>query len=1286
MNTKKNLKVAWLFAALSIAGWTITQAQTTATWVGPSTGGEWNTAASWDIGIVPGSDANQMTNAIIGKGTNVNYNVPMTAAAFGGFTNFGVLNVNAAGYNCSNISMSLPGGQAKLFINTGGAVTLTGNFAYNSNSVVSVAAGSSLTVGGSLIIGCGSTFGTSGANANSYGFLTNNGGSITAAATSLNPGNGSVTPSCYFLINGGTNNLGAFSVAREPNPPTAGASGLVVSNGLVNMTSISIGNNSWGSMFVNGGIVTNSGTFTFHMSGTTGRPSRFYQTGGLFVTPDPNLIVFSPSGAAAAENDYSVLGGTNIVGGFSFGTSGALGLVKLTNAASIYVGSQGLAWPGQGTTTASVSLQNGGLFGATAPWVGAVPMTNNSGVLGIFTFQTADASGNPNNIQLTGAVAGSGSLKITGGGTLLLSATNTYSGSTLINGGTLALDVNGSLASSKIIVGSGTKFDVSAVNGGYVLTNQTLAGSGVVTGAVTVVSGATIYPGSNALTGTLSFSNSVTETGGVVNEFSLSGAPNPNNDLAVIAGNFNVSGTNYVYINAASLVAGSVYQLFNYYGGTFNGSLTNFVIQNAVGVLTNDTASTISFIPLTTLRGPTNTIWVGNPVNTNWDVETTTNWLNAGALDYFVPGDNVQFTDAGATNNPVNLVGTLTPGSILVNSHSNYVFASTSGGLIGGTAGLTVTNSGTLIILTTNTYSGITTIEGGATLVVSNLANSLNPSAIGESGSLVISNGNFGYTGSAVAIDLGVTFGTASSAINVSTNGSLTLNGNLGGSGGLNNVGAGTLILNGSSSYAGATTLSNGTLQVSGITALGGNMVNFDGGELLLPVPGAQQFYGNVFNVATTGTIYFSGATSFNVIGTTGGSGSLAGTGTLNIDIPNAGGYCTFNENLESFAGTIHPTADSLGFVRFNSGGNSTGAQICTGSTNATFDLGNGGAVIINRNGGGANFGNYDLGALAGDTNTFLKGCASGSSASTYSIGAKNLNTTFAGIIEDGPASGAVVAITKIGAGTLTLLGQNNYSGATIVNNGVLALSYNPTNLTDGTISPSASITIATGAVIDVSGRSDGTLSVGNNLQGSGTIRGILNASGMVSPGGGITGGIGTLTVTNTVNLGGTAWMKLNRAGSPNSDRLVSSTAGVITYGGTLVVTNIGAPLQVNDTFTLFSAGTYNNSFGTLVLPNYYTWDTSQLAVSGQVKVTGTSLPGIASVDFSGLAGGSITINATNGAPSGPVVVLTSTNVALPLGSWTPVTTNNFDGSGNLSLPITVDPTLPQSYYLLQVY
>ena len=168
--------------------------------------------------------------------------------------------------------------------------------------------------------------------------------------------------------------------------------------------------------------------------------------------------------------------------------------------------------------------------------------------------------------------------------------------------------------------------------------------------------------------------------------------------------------------------------------------------------------------------------------------------------------------------------------------------------------------------------------------------------------------------------------------------------------------------------------------------------------------------------------------------------------------------------------------------------------------------------------------------------------------------------------------------------------------------------------------------------------------------------------------------------------LCGTAWMKINRASSPNSDRLVSATASIINYGGTLVVTNIGASLQTGDTFTLFSAATLNSSF-TLVLPNYYTWNTSQLAVSGQVSVTAIlPLPSITNVDYSGLAGGSITLNAVNGTPNGPVSVLTSTNLTLPLSSWTAVTTTTFDGSGNLSLPITVDPTLPQSFYLLQVY
>src|SRR4029077_18051071 len=183
------------------------------------------------------------------------------------------------------------------------------------------------------------------------------------------------------------------------------------------------------------------------------------------------------------------------------------------------------------------------------------------------------------------------------------------------------------------------------------------------------------------------------------------------------------------------------------------------------GTLTNNaTAKTISFIPITPLRGPTNTVWVGNPVNTNWDNATSTNWLNAssGALDIFITGDNLQFTDAGASNSPVNIISTVSPASVLVNSHSNYVFASTSGGLIAGLATLTVTNTGTLTVLTTNTYSGNTTIDGGSTLAVAQVSSAGLPSAIGE-GNLIINNGTFSYTGPSSSVNLGATLGNASS-------------------------------------------------------------------------------------------------------------------------------------------------------------------------------------------------------------------------------------------------------------------------------------------------------------------------------------------------------------------------------------------------------------------------------------------------------------------------------------------------------------------------------------------
>jgi hypothetical protein len=227
-------------------------------------------------------------------------------------------------------------------------------------------------------------------------------------------------------------------------------------------------------------------------------------------------------------------------------------------------------------------------------------------------------------------------------------------------------------------------------------------------------------------------------------------------------------------------------------------------------------------------------------------------------------------------------------------------------------------------------------------------------------------------------------------------------------------------------------------------------------------------------------------------------------------------------------------------------------------------------------------------------------------------------------------------------------------------------------------------------------------------LQGNGTIRGNLNTgSGIVSPGGGIGGSIGTLTVTNAITLVGTAWMKINRTNSQNSDQLVSPLSA-INYGGTLVVTNIGPSLQVGDTFTNFIANTLNGSAGsfTLVLPNTVTWDTSKLGVNGSIKVTGfVTPPKFTQVVFTNLKNGMITFYASypyaTNYPSDSLTVniLTSTNLTSPLSSWTVVGSGIFD-DGTVAEPpgqlldsvnvtpgttVTVNTNLPQSYFILQL-
>ena len=1191
MSSVKLFRNFLLAASLLAAGLT-THAQTTATWVGPASGGEWNTAANWDTGAPP---LDSTTNAIIGANTNVNYNVAMSANPFGTLLVKGILNVNTAGFNSSAVTMTNNAG--RLFVNNGGVVNVTGGISLFSNAVVAVASGGTLISSGTLSLGSGSTAATA------FGIVTNAGGTLTVAGVSLNGNNASVNTSSKFVITGGTNNLGVVNLQRNAGgnsaPDALGSSGLVISNGLVTATSISVGNNAHGILYFLGGTITNAGNLTLR-NGTVTRPARWLQVGGSYVTTATGLAIMNPTGSGDVV--YAVLGGTNQVGGIQLGLAASAGTVYLTNAASIVIGSAGITTNGVlngggiSIVTNNILLNAGGRFAASADWTNAAPITLAGGA-----FDAEDTAGVAHNIYSAGILRGTGALIKTGPGTLTLGAVNTFSGNTLINAGTLLLDVNASNSSPKVIVGSGTTLDVSLVSGGFILgAAQMLSGSGSVTGAVAVAVGGVINPGSNALTGTLTFQNSITESGQATNHFDLAATPGPNNDQVIIVGDLNVTGTNFIEISGGA--APNIYALIQY-AGNFNGDITNFTLTGVTGALSNSPAAkTIYFLSQNTTRAATNVVWIGNsnPVNNNWDQTITTNWLNGATLDYFVTHDNAFFNSQGAANSLVNLNGGISVGSVTVDTLvSNYTFIGTGsiGEQLGFPASLTKTNAGTLAILTTNTYNGPTTISGGV-LEVAQLANGGTGSALGASDNsspnLVIGAGTLRYTGDTVSTDRGATL-TATSAVLDVTNGatSLTVSGSITGSGALTKIGAGTLILSGANSFS-ATTVSNGTLQVNtAATAIGSGPVNLAGGTLRWNVS-SQPTYANALNVISTSSLISAGGAN-NII-----QAPWSGSGTLNLTMS---GTFTINANMTTnFTGNIVVSDSSSGTFRFNAGGNGTGTQQSSGSAAAAFDLGNSTVTMNNRNGGGDAFGQYQLGALAGGSSTFLRGSAnSGSSASTYNIGAKNLDTTFAGVIATGTGgSGAAVNLVKVGTGRLTLTGNNSYNGFTTVSNGVLALAFNGSS--DGAIDSSSSIRIVSGAFLDVSGRSDTTLQLGSGqtLSGNGTVNGSLNASGTVSPG----DAIGTLTVTNVATLSGNYYVELNRANGVQTNDILSASS--IVLGGTLTVTNVGPNLVAGDRFVLFK-GPISGSFSTVNLPGNlgsvaYTW-TDNTAVDGSIQV-----------------------------------------------------------------------------------
>jgi fibronectin-binding autotransporter adhesin len=306
--------------------------------------------------------------------------------------------------------------------------------------------------------------------------------------------------------------------------------------------------------------------------------------------------------------------------------------------------------------------------------------------------------------------------------------------------------------------------------------------------------------------------------------------------------------------------------------------------------------------------------------------------------------------------------------------------------------------------------------------------------------------------------------------------------------------------------------------------------------------------------------------------------------------------------------------------------------------------------VLMDRNGGSSTI---DIGALGGTSGAIVGKGSSSSSGTTYRIGWNNSDATFAGSFEND----GTTTVTKEGTGIWTLTGANSWSGGLTINGGLVRA-----NNASGSGTGSGSVVVNNGGALGGSGAVSGSVTV--------------NPGGAIDPG----ASVGTLNLNNTLTLGAGAVSRFELGSVNASDRVAVS--GSLNLGGSLYVTNL--PGFGAGDYTLFTYG--GSRSGTLAIgamPAGYSGSINT-TVAGQVRliVTVTAEPVINGVSRNA---NSIEFSGTGGTADGTYYLLSSTNIALPLGNWLYVLTNQFDGNGDFYVTNSVDPTTPELFYRLQL-
>jgi len=1029
-----------------------------------------------------------------------------------------------------------------------GGNTLTANTTINNvfDGVISGTGGLTKTGSATFTLAGNNTY--SGLTTISAGVLELGGQAPNAPAASVGTlGTGPVTDNTTLLLT----EPGAVTL-----PNAIGGSGTVIQNGPGTVTL------SGTSTYSGGTTIASATTLALGAAtpGTLGTGSVANSGSLLFTEPSavilPNLISGTGSVTQAGPGTFtltavnSYAGGTTITAGtlaLGGATVGGLGSGAVTdNATLAFTEPSAVVFGNSITGTGGVTQTGPGnvALSATNSYSGGTSIgTGATLILGASTIGTAGSgtvtdSGTlvftePSAVTVANLIGGSGGVQQSGPGAITLTNANSYTGTTLIVGGTLALGGGGSIAASSAVTVASTNgsggFGVLDISGAGNQTINDLASAWLNQSGS---AGASVLLGANTLTANATastvFDGVISGTGGLIKTgaatLTLAGSNGYSGGTTISAGTLALGG------QAGGAPAASL--------GTLG---TGPVIDNAALLFTEPSAITVS----NAISGTGSVTQAGPGIVTlnvanSYTGGTTINASTALALGAAALGT----VGSGAVTDNGTLLLTEPSAVTLPNS-------------ITGAGGVTQTGPGTVTLSAVNSYSGGTGIGSGATLV-------LGAATIGSAGSGTIADG-----------------GTLAFA----EPGAVSVGNLIGGSGGVQQNGPGTVSLTQPETYTGSTLILGGTL------ALGSGGSIATSRAVTIASTNASNGFGVLDISAGNQTVSNLSSTWFNSTGTAGASVVL-GSKTLTANASTA----------TTFDGVISGTGALT----------KTGAATMTLAGTNTFS---GGTTI---SAGTLALGGQATGAPAATLGTMGTGAVIDNAALLF--------TEPAAITFSNPVSGTGT-LTQAGPGTVTLNTTNSYTGGTTISAGTLALGGTALGtLGTGPVADNGTLAFTEPSAIGVTNVISGTGGVTQSGPGTITLNSASSYSGLTA----VTAG--TLIVGDTAGNGATV------GGSVRVDAGATlagyGSLGVAASGTTLTNNGTVIPGGVLATTpgTLTTAGNYVQGSGGNLLIVVNPSQASLLRAGGSATLAGTITFAYAPGTY---APATYTVLTTNGAITG---------------------------------------------------